>query len=132
MLAGLTLAKLMDLPPDILERATVVSDTLMKINIDHKNKSKSYIISRRRKVVLALKETLSQAYNGNMDDSTLHSFVAQLQDEFVQQMDRLTDDRVDPGNDNWGESSTGSSRLTAENENVLFTNKEDQKDSEHR
>lgn len=99
-LAGLTLAKLMDLPPDILERATVVSKTLTKINTDHKKKSNSYIISRRRKVVLALKETLSQAYNGNLSGGTLHSFIARLQGEFVQQMGRLTGDRVDTGDDN--------------------------------
>lgn len=46
-------------------------------------------MSRRRKVVLALKETLVQAHGGKMDDSTLRSFLAQLQSEFVTQMDNL-------------------------------------------
>lgn len=114
-LAGLTLAKLVDLPSSILDRATVVSDSLMKINTAHKKKSKSYLISRRRKAVLALKETLSQAYNGNMDDSTLYSFVAQLQDEFVQQMDRLAGDYEDTG---YRESDAGiGNRFTAEGRN---------------
>ena len=81
-------------------------------------------------MVLALKETLSQVYNGNMDDSILHSFVVQLQDEFVQQMDRLTGNHVEDGN--WEESDTGSDKkFTAENGNVSFTNKGDEGDSEH-
>ena len=40
-------------------------------------------------MVLALKETLVQAHEGKMDNNTLRSFLAQLQDEFVTQMDSL-------------------------------------------
>lgn len=86
---GLALAKLVDLPLDVLERATVVSEALAKNIKDRKKKSKAYIVSRRRKVVLALKETLVQAHEGKMDNNTLRSFLAQLQDEFVTQMDKL-------------------------------------------
>ncbi|KAF8468982.1 muts domain V-domain-containing protein [Kalaharituber pfeilii] len=71
---GLALAKLVDLPPDVLKRATAVS---------------TYLICRRRKVVLALKETLMQAKEGKMDNGTLHSFLAQLQNEFVIQMEKF-------------------------------------------
>lgn len=82
----------MDLPLDVLERATAVSEALAKNIKDRKKKSKAYILSRRRKVVLALKETLVQAHEGNMDNDTLFSFLAQLQEEFVTQMDNLIND----------------------------------------
>jgi len=81
-----------DLPLDVLERATAVSEALAKNIKDRKKKSKAYILSRRRKVVLALKETLVQAHEGNMDNDTLFSFLAQLQEEFVTQMDNLIND----------------------------------------
>ena len=38
---------------------------------------------------MALKETLVQAHEGKMDNNTLRSFLAQLQDEFITQMDSL-------------------------------------------
>lgn len=92
--SGLALAKLVDLPQDIVNRAAVVSEALAKNIKDRKTKSKGYAVSRRRKLVLALRETLNQAHEGKMDHNTLRSFITQLQDEFVIHMDNLTNQDI--------------------------------------
>ena len=116
----------MDLPLDVLERATAVSEALAKNIKDRKKKSKAYIVSRRRKVVLALKETLVQAHEGNMDNDTLRSFLSQLQDEFVTQMDNLINDNKADENSQEAiyYNQDGAEMASNDNEAGSFTNAE--------
>lgn len=83
---GLTLAKVMELPPDVLQVAEKVSKTLV-LNIERRKKgSKTIAIARRRKLVLGLKEQLTQARDGNMQGEVLWTWMRKLQDEFVNRM----------------------------------------------
>lgn len=64
-----------------------------------KRKSKALHLSRRRNLVLKLKETLFQARDGNMDENALRSWLAKVQDEFVTRMTKLSEDIVADGDD---------------------------------
>lgn len=83
---GLALAKVMELPVDVLQVAEEVSKTLV-LNIERRKKgSKTIAIARRRKLVLGLKEQLTQARDGNMQGEVLWTWMRKLQDEFVIRM----------------------------------------------
>lgn len=89
---GLALARIVGLPPEVLEKATLVSTILSGKLEKQKRKSKAFHLSRRRNLVLKLKETLIQARDGNMDENALKSWLAKVQDEFVTRMTRLSED----------------------------------------
>lgn len=91
---GLALARIVGLPRDVLEKATLVSKMLSRRLERRKRKSKALHLSRRRNLVLKLKETLIQARDGNMDESALRSWLAKVQDEFVTRMTKLSEDIV--------------------------------------
>lgn len=83
---GLALAKVMELPADVLQVAEEVSKTLA-LNIERRKKgSKTIAIAKRRKLVLGLKEQLTQARDGNMQGEVLWTWMRKLQDEFVNRM----------------------------------------------
>lgn len=83
---GLALAKVMNLPPDVLQVAEEVSKTLFLNTERRKKGSKTIAIARRRKLVLGLKEQLTQARDGNMQGEVLWTWMRNLQDEFVNRM----------------------------------------------
>lgn len=83
---GLELAKVVPLPADVLAHAYEVSKTL-ELQMKNKKKTSLAIIhSRRRKLILNLKEHLIQAKNGAMDDVALTAWLKALQKEFVIRM----------------------------------------------
>ena len=83
---GLALARVMDLPPKVLQVAEEVSKTLV-LNAERRKKgSKAIAIARRRKLVLSLREQLVQARDGNMQGQVLLAWMKKLQDEFVIRM----------------------------------------------
>lgn len=90
----------MDMPEDVLDRATVVSEALARNLEQARERCSEYLVARRRRAVLGLKETLTQAYNGRMDDDALRSFLAQLQCEFVAQMQAFEIDE-EPDEEGW-------------------------------
>jgi DNA mismatch repair protein MSH4 len=93
----LALARVVGLPPDVLDRATFVSKTLSGKLEQNKRKSAAYNLSRRRRLVLKLKETLLQARDGMMEERALRSWLCKLQDEFVAQMTAVPVDAEEEG-----------------------------------
>lgn len=83
---GLALARVMDLPADVLQVAEKVSKALVMNAERRKRGSKAIAIARRRKLVLNLKEQLTHARDGNMKGKVLWSWLKNLQDEFVARM----------------------------------------------
>lgn len=89
---GLQLAKVLPLPPDLLEYATHVSGRLTAQAARRKKASLAVVRARRRKLVLTLKEQLVQAKNGAMNGAVLGSWLRELQREFVVRMVAIDDE----------------------------------------
>jgi DNA mismatch repair protein MSH4 len=89
---GITLARVVDLPPHILEVAEKVSKALDAQAAAKKQSSKAFALARRRKLVLGLKETLIQAENGPMEGKVLLNWLRRLQEEFIRRMDQIEND----------------------------------------
>jgi len=89
---GLALAKVMNLPPEVIRVAEEVSKKL-NANLERRKKtSKIVLLARRRKLVLGLREQLLQAQEGNMQGKVLATWMKKLQDEFVIRMAALEAD----------------------------------------
>lgn len=86
---GLALARVVHLPPHVLQVAEKVSGKIARGLERRKNGSKVVSLARRRKLVLSLKEQLVQAKEGNMRRRVLNSWVKRLQDEFVVRMSAI-------------------------------------------
>ena len=106
---GISLAKVVDLPPQVLEVAEKVSKALDAQAAAKKKSSKAFGLARRRKLVLGLKETLKQAESSPMEGKVLLGWLRKLQDEFVRRMDQIEND-VDSSDDEGveGEQEEGS------------------------
>jgi DNA mismatch repair protein MSH4 len=89
---GLALARVVDLPPQVVEVAEKVSKALDAQAAAKKKSSKAFALARRRKLVLGLRETLKQAESGPMEGKVLLSWLRRLQDEFVRRMDQIEND----------------------------------------
>ena len=86
---GIALARVLSLPPIILQVAQEVSDAIT-LNIERRKKtSKTILIARRRKLLLSLKEQLFQAREGNIQGIALLNWMKKLQEEFVTRMDAI-------------------------------------------
>lgn len=91
---GLKLARVMPLPPDVIEHAELVSATLDQAMQKKKTESASLVIivARKRRLLLNLKEHLVQAHDGSMGDEDLTQWLKDLQREFVVHMSALTEE----------------------------------------
>lgn len=96
---GLALARVIDLPPIILEVAEEVSKTLKEHAAAKKKSSQAFAVAKKRKLVLSLKETLIQARDGPMDGEVLLSWLRKLQEEFVTRMDKIENEGVEHDDD---------------------------------
>jgi len=86
---GIALAKVMNLPPDVIGVAEEVSKKL-NANLEKRKKtSRTILLARRRKLILTLREQLLQAREGNMQGKVLATWMKKLQDEFVIRMAAL-------------------------------------------
>ncbi|KAK4695847.1 DNA mismatch repair protein MSH4, partial [Lecanoromycetidae sp. Uapishka_2] len=86
---GIALAKVVDLPQDVIRVAEEVSKKLTA-NIERQKKnSRPVLLARRRKLLLNLREQLMQAKEGNMQGKVLMTWMKKLQDEFVIRMAAL-------------------------------------------
>lgn len=83
---GIALAKVVDLPPDVIRVAEEVSKKLTLNMEKRKKRSKTIALARRRKLILSLREQLVQAKEGNMQGVVLATWLKKLQDEFVNRM----------------------------------------------
>ncbi len=102
---GLALAKVVDLPPDVLRVAEQVSKKLTMNMEKRKKNSKTIALVRRRKLILSLREQLIQAHEGNMNGKVLATWMKKLQDEFVNRMAAIDADAASAVEDESGEGS---------------------------
>ena len=91
---GLKLARVMPLPPDVIGHAELVSATLDQAMRKKKSERASLgiVVARKRRLLLNLKEHLTQAKNGSMDDEDLTQWLKDLQREFVVRMSALEEE----------------------------------------
>ena len=97
---GLALAKVVDLPPNIILVAEKVSKKLNANLEKRKQQSTTILLARRRKLILGLKEQLVQAWEGKMQGVVLATWMKKLQDEFVTRMAALEADTAAAATDN--------------------------------
>ena len=104
---GLELAKVINLPPEVLQIAEKVSKKLTSNMEKRKKNSKTIALARRRKLILSLREQLIQAYEGNMNGKVLATWLQKLQDEFVNRMAAIDADAVSAMDESEEESDMG-------------------------
>ncbi|PBP25854.1 DNA mismatch repair protein Msh4, partial [Diplocarpon rosae] len=89
---GIALARVVDLPPRVLEVAEKVSKTLEDQAEARRQSSKARALTKRRKLVYAMRESLRTAASGQMEERALLSWIVRLQDEFIRRMDAIDND----------------------------------------
>jgi DNA mismatch repair protein MSH4 len=93
---GLALARVIGLPPGVLDMATRVSKTLHDRNEARKRNPKATAVARRRKLILNVKEQLSQAKDSaasaQMSTEHLRDWLKRLQIEFTVRMKAIDAD----------------------------------------
>jgi DNA mismatch repair protein MSH4 len=116
---GLKLARVMPLPPDVIEHAELVSATLDQAMRKKKSERASLgiVVARKRRLLLNLKEHLTQAKNGSMDDEDLTQWLKDLQREFVVRMSALEEEeralRSNPDGGDGDDETTSQGRETS-------------------
>lgn len=96
---GINLARAIGFPQRFLDLAQDVANSLKRTAETQKQSSESRKLARRRKLVLNLRETLQQAYDGDMDDGTLRSYLQRLQKEFINRMEEIECSSREPESD---------------------------------
>ena len=104
---GLALAKVVNLPPEVLQIAERVSKKLTSNMEKRKKNSRTIALARRRKLILSLREQLIQAYEGNMNGKVLATWLNKLQDEFVNRMAAIDADAASAMEESEEESDIG-------------------------
>lgn len=95
---GLALAKLVDLPPTVLEVANAISSKMETLAQRRNSGSRAVAIARKRKLLLSLREQLLIARDSTMDDKSLRVWLAKLQETFTLRMAAI-DQEVDSTGD---------------------------------
>ncbi|KAG8975102.1 MutS protein msh4 [Tulasnella sp. 427] len=91
---GLELARLADLPQDVLTEAKRVAERLSEMEAERREASRSTKIQTRRKAMLSLKTQLTQALDhSKLPDEALAAYLLTLQKEIV---NVLTDTAEEP------------------------------------
>jgi DNA mismatch repair protein MSH4 len=94
---GLTLARIVPLPPGLVDRATDVAHQL-EAHLEKKKKaSETTLKEKRRKLILSLKEHLVQAHNGVLEGEVLSAWLMELKKEFVNRMTALEAEAASAG-----------------------------------
>ncbi|KAE8866001.1 hypothetical protein PTNB29_03148 [Pyrenophora teres f. teres] len=86
---GLTLARVVPLPPGVVEHATRVAQKVERHMLQRKKAPETVLREKRRKLILNLKEHLVQAHNGVLEGEVLTAWLKELQNEFVECMTAL-------------------------------------------
>ncbi|KAL5321106.1 hypothetical protein ACEPPN_011918 [Leptodophora sp. 'Broadleaf-Isolate-01'] len=89
---GLALARIVDLPPHVLQVAERVSNAIEAQAAAKRRSSKSQALTRRRELIKSLREQLQHAASGSLNDKALASWLVRMQNEFIVRMDALDDD----------------------------------------
>jgi DNA mismatch repair protein MSH4 len=132
---GLKLARVMPLPPDVIEHAELVSATLDQAMRKKKSERASLgiVVARKRRLLLNLKEHLTQAKNGSMDDEDLTQWLKDLQREFVVRMSALEDEeralRLNPDGGDGDDETTSQGQETSRAISTTATDSNDREQS---
>jgi DNA mismatch repair protein MSH4 len=94
---GLTLARLVPLPPGVVEHATAVAQKVERHMLQKKKASETVLKEKRRKLILNLKEHLVQAHTGVLEGEVLTAWLKELQKEFVNRMTALEAEAASAG-----------------------------------
>jgi DNA mismatch repair protein MSH4 len=113
---GLILARVVQLPQTILDRATEVSIGLIKRRDIAKKNSEAYQVSRRRNLVMKLFETLILARDGLLDDEALKSWLLRVQEDFVERMAQLSDGTNEEDSNCSADSDIGEDEMVIDGE----------------
>ena len=89
---GLALARVVNLPNEVLKVASEVSSALVLQAEAKKSSSQALAVAKRRKLVLSLREALKQAESSPMEGNALLSWLRKLQEEFVRRMEQIDND----------------------------------------
>lgn len=89
---GLALARVVNLPEQVTEMATIVSKSLNERNEARKSNAKALAVARKRKIVLTLKEQLMHAKRGIMSPEKLREWLQKLQEEFLVRMSAIIEE----------------------------------------
>lgn len=82
---GLKLARLADLPEDVITEATRVADYLAQVEAQNEEESESSRIAKRRKALLRLQTQLTQAYEHSaLPDVDLREYVGRFKNDIIQ------------------------------------------------
>ncbi|GAB1191872.1 hypothetical protein APSETT444_001056 [Aspergillus pseudonomiae] len=127
---GLALAKLVDLPPGVLEYAQTVSEKMNQIAQRRHSKSRALAVSRKRNLILSLREQLLQARDGKMEGEALRKWLKRLQDEFALRMAAIDgDESVSCGSEDGEEQERSSSSLVEATGTDTVANQPDREES---
>lgn len=96
---GLTLARVVPLPPGLVDHAAAVAQKLERHMLRKKKTSEIILKEKRRKLILNLKEHLVQAQNGILEGDVLTAWLKELQKEFVNRMTALEDEAASVSKD---------------------------------
>jgi DNA mismatch repair protein MSH4 len=94
---GLTLARVVPLPPGVIDRATQVAQKLEEHMLKRKKTSEIVLREKRRKLILNLREHLFQAQTGVLEGEVLSAWLKELQKEFVNRMTALESEAASVG-----------------------------------
>ena len=86
---GLQLARVVNLPPLVLEVAEAVSANITETKERKKRGSRARALLRKRKLVLGLKEILEQANDSDMQGKQLREYLLKVQREFIRRMEEI-------------------------------------------
>jgi DNA mismatch repair protein MSH4 len=86
---GLTLARVVPLPPGLVDRAAQVAQKLEAHMLKRRKTSETVLQEKRRKLILNLREHLIQAQTGVLEGEVLTAWLKELQKEFVNRMTAL-------------------------------------------
>ena len=100
---GLLLAKVVQLPPVLLETATSVSESLYARNDARITHTRVLMLARKRKLISTMIQSMKQAATGNLRGKALKQWLQRLQEEFLVRMQAID---AEVGNDEkqaWGD-----------------------------
>jgi DNA mismatch repair protein MSH4 len=105
---GIVLAKVVDLPGDVIEVATEVSNALHERNEARRSTKAFLAVARRRKLILSLREQLIQAKNGLLEGEELRHWLKRLQNELIVRMAAIDAEAAQVATEAEGSEGAGS------------------------
>jgi DNA mismatch repair protein MSH4 len=86
---GLTLARVVPLPPGVVDNAERIAQKLEAHMLKKKKASETVLREKHRKLILNLREHLVQAHTGVLEGEVLTAWLKELQKEFINRMTAL-------------------------------------------